>query len=98
MQFLAPRGDGMTSVIADNKPYEFVSIQHLGEISKGVEDQTSEKVKTWAPAYENYSFTEAAGETTVTVSLDTLPEYQQHMLETYPKALSLLKELCERNS
>ena len=97
MQFLAPGGDGMTSVIAENKPYEFVSIRHLGEISKGVEDTTSEKVKAWAPAYENYSFTEGAGETTVSVSLDTLPEYEQYMLETYPKALNLLRELCERN-
>lgn len=99
IQFLGPGGDaGMTSVIAENNPYEYVSIRHLGEISNGVEDTTSEKVKAWAPAYENYSFTEAAGETTLSVSLDTLPEWEQFMVETYPKALNLLKELCERDS
>ncbi len=96
IQFLAPGGDGMTSVIAENKPYEYLSIKHLGEISKGVEDTTSEKVLAWAPAYENYSFADAVGGTRVVVSLDTLPEYEQFMLETYPKALNRLKELCEQ--
>ncbi len=96
IQFLSPGGDGMTSVIAQNKPYEYISIRHLGEIANGVEDTTSEKVKAWAPAYENYSFSEESSETTLAVSLDTLPEYEQYMLETYPKALNLLKEMCER--
>ena len=30
------------------------------------------------------------------VSLDTVPEYEQYMLDTFPKALALLKELSER--
>jgi uncharacterized protein YndB with AHSA1/START domain len=96
IQFLAPGGDGMTAVIAQNRPYEFISIRHLGEIRDGVEDTTSEKVKAWAPAYENYEFADTEGGSTVTVSLDTVPEYEQSMLDTYPKALGLLKELCER--
>jgi len=98
IQFLVPGGDGMTAVIAQNKPYEFVSIRHLGEISKGVEDTTSEKVRAWAPAYENYTFAETSSGSTVTVSLDTIPEYEQYMLDTYPKALGLLKELCEQTT
>jgi len=96
IQFLAAGGDGMTAVIAKNKPYEFVSIRMLGEISNGVEDTTSEKVKAWAPAYENYTFIETPGGSTLTVSLDTVPEYEQYMLDTYPKALGLLKDLCEQ--
>ena len=95
IQFLAPSGDGMTAVVAESRPFEYVSIRHLGEISQGVEDTTSEKVRAWAPAYENYEFTEAGSATTVTVRLDTVPEYEQYMLETYPKALQRLKELCE---
>lgn len=96
IQFLGPNGDGMTAVIAVNRPYEHISIRHLGEVRQGVEDTTSDKVKAWAPAYENYSFAEAAGGTTITVDLDTVPEYEQYMLETFPKALGLLKDLCER--
>jgi hypothetical protein len=32
----------------------------------------------------------------VTVTLDTIPEYEQYMLDTFPKALGLLKRLCEQ--
>ena len=96
IQFLGPDGDGMTAEIAKNRPLEFISIRHLGEISKGVEDTSSEKVKAWAPAYENYTFAETPGGSTVTVSLDTVAEYEKFMLDTYPKALAVLKDLCEQ--
>ncbi len=96
IQFLGPSGDGMTAVIAESRPYEYVSIKHLGEVSKGVEDTTSEKVRAWAPAYENYEFSETTTGTTVTVRLDTVPDFEQYMLDTFPKALSLLKQICER--
>lgn len=75
-----------------------LSIKHLGEVSAGVEDTTSAKVLAWAPAYENYSFLETDGSTEVNVSLDTLPEHEVYMNETFPKALVLLKNLCESKS
>jgi hypothetical protein len=96
IHFLAPSGDGMTSVIAENTLNEFVSIRHIGMIENGVEDTTSEKVRAWAPAYENYRFVDAPGGCRVIVTLDTAPEWEQYMLDTYPKALARLKELCER--
>lgn len=96
IQFLAPSGDGMTSVIAENKPNEFVSIRHIGMIENGMEDTTSDKVRAWAPAYENYRFEEVAGACKVTVTLDTAAEWEQYMLDTFPKALATLKLLCER--
>ena len=95
IQFLAPSGDGMTSVIAQNTPHEFVSIRHVGMVEKGVEDTTSEKVSAWAPAYENYRFVEAPGGCRVIVTLDTAPEWEAYMLDTFPKALARLKALCE---
>ena len=95
ISFLAPDGDGMVAEIAESRPMEFVSIRHLGEIKNGVEDTTSEEVRAWAPAYESYAFSETENGTEVTVELDTLPEYEQYMLDTYPKALSILKGLCE---
>lgn len=95
IQFLAPNGEGMTAVIAENRPYEFVSIRHLGEVREGQEDTTSEKVLAWAPAYETYTFAETAGRTAVTVTVDTLLEHESYMSETFPKALASLKALCE---
>lgn len=96
IRFLAPSGDGMSSVIADNVPHEFVSIRHIGMIENGVEDTTSEKVRAWAPAHENYRFEDVPGGCRVTVTLDTAAEWEGYMLETFPKALALLKSLCER--
>ncbi|TDM08107.1 MAG: ATPase [Ideonella sp. MAG2] len=95
IRFLAPSGDGMSSVIAENRPYEFVSIRHIGMIENGVEDTTSDKVLAWAPAYENYRFEDTPGGCKVTVSLDTAEEWAPYMLDTFPKALALLKSLCE---
>jgi hypothetical protein len=95
IRFLAPSGDGMIAEIAENRPQEYVSIRHLGEIRDGVEDTTSDRVRAWAPAYENYSFGETADMTTVTVTLDTMPDFEQYMNDTFPKALGVLKALCE---
>ena len=53
--FLDGTGQGMVSKIAANRPNEFMSFEHLGEIRDGNEDTTSEKVKEWAGAHENYT-------------------------------------------
>ena len=95
MHFLAPNGDGMVAEIAENRPLEYVSIRHLGEVRDGIEDTTSEGVQAWAPAYESFAFAETEQGTEVTVELETLAEYEQCMLDTYPRALSILKELCD---
>lgn len=96
IRFLAPSGDGMSSEIAENRPHEVMSIRHLGMIEKGVEDTTSEKVRAWAPCYENYRLAAVPGGCTVRVSLDTADEWEAYMRDTFPKALALLKDLCER--
>jgi hypothetical protein len=49
IKFLAPDGSGMTSVIADNQPYGFMSIKHLGYIQDGVEDTESPDIKPGHP-------------------------------------------------
>lgn len=96
IRFLAPSGDGMIAEIAEHRPAEWVSIRHLGMIEKGVADTTSDKVRAWAPAYENYHFQALPGNgCRVTVTLDTLPDYEAYMLDAYPKALALLKSGCE---
>lgn len=95
IQFMAPSGDGMASEIAENRLHEYISIRHLGEVRGGVTDTTSPAILAWAPAYENYAFSEKAAGTEITVTLDTLSDYEQYMTETFPKALGLLKAHCE---
>jgi len=98
IRFLTPTGEGMVAEIAENRPHDYVSIRHLGEIARGgVEDTTSAKVRAWAPAYENYTFTGLpGGGTRVRVSVESLPDYVEFMQQAFPKALRSLKELCEK--
>jgi uncharacterized protein YndB with AHSA1/START domain len=86
---------GMVSRIKENKLYEFISIEHLGIVQDGKEDTTSEAVKGWAGALENYSFAENDGVTTVAVEMDSNEEYAEMFNGMWPKALQKLKELSE---
>lgn len=94
--FLGPEGSGMVSEIAENRPYKFISIKYIGLVNKGVEDTESEEAKKWAPAFENYTFSEVNGETTVSVEMDILKEYKKMFQKMWPKALKKLKELSEK--
>ncbi|MFO7526554.1 MAG: SRPBCC domain-containing protein [Ignavibacteriaceae bacterium] len=98
--FLGPNPEtgkegGMVSRIAENKLYEFVSIEHLGIINDGVEDTTSDEVKKWTPAFENYTFKEKNGTTEVIVEMDFHADYKEMFEGMWPKALQKLKELAE---
>lgn len=94
-KFLSPEGDGMISRIADNIPNEFLSIEHLGMITKGVEDTTSDQVKAWAGAMENYTLKEKDGGTEVIVDMDSDENYSKMFNDMWPKALLKVKELSE---
>lgn len=98
IRFLSPSGDGMLAEIAESRRDTFISIRHLGFIANGVEDTTSDAVRAWAPAYENYTFLSVAGGTKVVVDQDVSEEWEEHMNEAWPRALKLLKELSETPS
>jgi hypothetical protein len=96
IRFLSPSGDGMVSEIAENRAHEFISIRHLGYIHQGVDDTTSAAITAWAPAYENYSFSALPnGGTRLVIDQDVALEYENYMTDAWPKALALLKQLCE---
>lgn len=96
IRFIDPSGGGMLSEIAENRPNEFVSIRHVGMIgSDGVEDTTSDAVKAWTPAFENYTFTDKDGGTEVVVDMDASDEWAGMMGEMWPHALERFKRLCE---
>ncbi len=95
IRFLAPNGDGMVAEIAEHRPAAFISIRHLGWIVQGVDDTTSDSVRAWAPAYENYTFEAVHGGTRLVVDQDMTGEYVEYMQRTWPLALAALKALCE---
>jgi uncharacterized protein YndB with AHSA1/START domain len=91
------KSGGMYSKIKEARPYEFVSIEHLGLITEtGEVDTTSESVKKWTPAFENYTFNDREGGTEVFVEIDVADEWKEMFNDMWPKALAILKELAEK--
>lgn len=93
--FVAGSGDGMVSQIETKRQNEFMSFKHLGMVKDGVEDTSSEKVKEWAGAMENYTLTEKDGITTLAVDLDISGDHKDYFNKTFPNALELVKQLAE---
>lgn len=101
MVFLGPdpktgKEGGMLGRIAKNVPHEFVSIEYLGLVNDGVEDTTSDEVKKWTPAFENYTFADSDGGTELTVDIDVNDEYKSMFEEMWPKSLEKLTEISEK--
>ncbi|TMI65297.1 MAG: hypothetical protein E6H07_05085 [Bacteroidetes bacterium] len=88
---------GMVSKVRENIPGKFISIEHLG-VLKGDEEITSgAEVEGWAGALENYTFKTNNGNTVVEVDMDSNEDFKSYFEETWPKALSKLKAICENN-
>jgi len=86
---------GMLSRIKENRKYEFLSIQHLGEIIKGELKPWTDQEMAGKEFFENYTFKQSGDITEVMVDIDTNEEYKGMFEETWPKALEKLKSLAE---
>lgn len=95
IKFLLPNGQGTVAEIAENEPYEFVSINHLGTVKEGVEDMESPESKAWAQSKENYSLSEKNGVTKVKIDIETPLNYVDWMENVWHEALAKLKSICE---
>lgn len=97
IKFIGPDGSGTLAEIAELKPYENVLARHVAVLGPGgKEDRTSDVAKGWVGITEAYRFTERNGKTTVTVSIETNPEWKQMFEDGWPTALEELKKLAER--
>lgn len=100
IQFLGPDEEGtfsgMASEIAKNIYPEYISIRHIGVVSNGKEDTTSDSAKKWAGYYENYTLQKVTEQTTkFIVDMETSEEWAPMFAEMWPKALQKLKALSE---
>ena len=93
--FLDGKGEGMSSLVADNVPNEFMSFKHMGVVSNGKEDMDAAKAKGWSGAIENYTLKTVNGSTELTVDQDLEEDYKDYFLSTWPKALEKLKNMAE---
>lgn len=98
--FLAPEKEtgqlsGMVSRIRENRPFEFISIEHLGFVKDGKEDTSSDEAKKWAGATENYTLAQNGGTTEVVVEMDSPDDYNEMFQDMWPRALQKLKTLAQ---
>jgi len=95
--FLGPKESGMVSMVAENKPNEYMSFKHLGEVKDGIEDTTSEQAKQWSGATENYTLVKTARGTDLKVEMEgnINNDFKEYFLKTWPEALEKVKKLAE---
>src|SRR5262245_48323986 len=93
--FLDGQGSGMISRIAESRPNEYMSFEHLGEVKDGIEDTTSESVKQWAGAHENYTLKKVNGKTELTIDMDITEDFKEMLSKMWPAALKNVKRLSE---
>lgn len=100
VKFLGPDGEGKTggmlSQVEEVRKNDFISFKHYGFIMNGIELTDTPEIKAWAPAYENYTFTEVEDTTKLDVYVEVTPEWSAMMKDAWPKALLMLKDICEK--
>jgi uncharacterized protein YndB with AHSA1/START domain len=89
---------GMVSLVRENQPAKHISVEHIGILKNDEEILTGKEVDDWKGAFENYTFVEEHGKTTVYVDMDSNAEFKSYFEETWPKALQNLKAICETAS
>ena len=97
--FLGPSPEGgeggMVSRIKENRLHAFISIEHLGILHDGIEDTESPAAKQWAPASENYTFTDRDGGTELSIEMDIESKEKDNFEKMWLKALARLKQIAE---
>ena len=87
------KGSGMSARIAEHRPAEFLSIEMLSMVYEGVPNTP----RQWHDVFENYTFSESNGVTTLQVDISGVPdEWSDYLNAAWPKALAKLKTICER--
>ncbi len=99
MKFLGPNKDGVISglysEVKEARPYDFVSLQHLGEITGDIKRPFTQEQAGSSGVCENYTFTEKDGGTELQIEVDTAVHLEKMFNELWPKALAKLKKISE---
>lgn len=98
IRFIGSDGSGTLAELVEVKPYERVLATQIAMLGKGgVEDRASEVAQDWIGITEEYRFSEHLGKTSLTVRIETTPQWRGMFDEGWPDALEDLKKLTERH-
>jgi uncharacterized protein YndB with AHSA1/START domain len=96
LKFISPGQGGTLAHLDEYTPNDHVLARHIGVINPdGSVDKESQIAKGWIGTTERYSFKEKNGKTTLTVEINTTPEWEKMFSDGWPNALKKLKEICE---
>lgn len=95
IHLLAPNGEGMYSILDKIIENQFLAFRHLGVMKDFEEVPPNDETQAWENAIESYELKAEHNGTGLYVRVDTLPEYVNHMNQTFPRALAKLKEMAE---
>jgi uncharacterized protein YndB with AHSA1/START domain len=93
VQFISGGGYGVTSLVAELVPNQFILFKHQADTQdKGSRSRDDQ----WTGGNESYLLTHKDGITTLVMIFDVPPELEQVMSISYPRALKRVKELSEK--
>lgn len=95
VHFLDPKGNGMYSMITENKPFQKMTFTHKGEIKDFKEQTVDEKSEQWVNAVESYTLTEQNGITHLVVEANLPEDFLEFTDRTFPMGLNIVKESAE---
>ncbi|MFZ5428592.1 MAG: SRPBCC domain-containing protein [Bacteroidota bacterium] len=85
---------GMVSKIRENIPGKTIIMEHLRAYRTG--ENPNVDLDPWSGFFESYHLSEKGPSTVFMVETDTTPDFLDYFLVTWPKALAILKEMCEK--
>jgi uncharacterized protein YndB with AHSA1/START domain len=92
VQFISSNGYGVTSLVENLTPNEFLLLRHQADTQ---DNGVREREKEWTGGKESYSLTEEDDVTTLTATFDVPSEMEAYFKDNYPKALERVKEMAE---
>lgn len=94
VQFIsAENGYGVTSLVEKLIPSDFLLLRHHADTQEVGE---LERDKQWTGGKETYALTEKDGKTNLIVTFDVPLELEEYFMDSYPKALKMVKVLAEK--
>ncbi len=99
IKFIDPNMGGTKAILEVVEPCDRIAAKHVAIIREdGTEDRESETAKKWIGVTERYQLEETNGTTQLFVEMQVHEDFVSMFAESWPKALELLKTLCEDNT